>query len=150
MSGFDKYGIRRLGPIPTPPPRLCGNCRQEGHDRRKCPDLAGLNEFQKRGTWYYYHKPTKAGLIQIKIPHKCIYETEYEATDSPHTCYTKHKCLECWEVMCMGIQLMKEQLEKNPKVEKLRCQRCKSKVCHVWKIERDSGHTVTIIRLICP
>ena len=121
MSGFDKYGIRRLGPIPSPLPRLCSHCRQQGHDRRKCPDLVGQNEFQKRGTWYYYHKPTKAGTIRIKDTHTCISGTKYEATDSPHTCCTEYKCLECWEVIGMGIQLKKEQLEKDPKVKRKRC-----------------------------
>ena len=150
MSGFNKFGIRRLGPMPTPLPRLCSHCHTQGHIRRKCPELKNQSEFKKRGTWYYYCKSAKKGTIRLNRKHSCVSGTKYEFCDSPHICWEYNECLECKEVINMGIQLKRKQLEADPTAKTVSCQQCKAQLCHIWRIRKHGNRVISTFRFKCP
>ena len=123
----------------------------------ECPEMEGLNKYQKRGIPYYYSKKAKKGTIRLK-KYRCVSGYQigtnanprhcWEENVNPHWCWKKNNCPECYEVRLMGIQIKMAQLRENPDAKALRCTDCNTE--HSWTINVDKWDLTSSIEFKCP
>ena len=131
MSSKTKQGTkRRRGD------RHCSKCGEPDHTRTTCPELKGLNKYQRRG---YKHYWSKQGEIKA---FSCVCGTRCLDTGDLGCCIYSDKCPECLAVRLMGMKQKMTKLQEDWDAISDRCTLCDPRSF----LSEAEGH----INTICP
>ena len=128
MNSNAKQGTKR------PREHHCSKCGKPDHIRTTCPELEGLNKYQRRGTKHYWSKQGEVKAFN------CVSGTRCLDTGDIRCCLYGDKCPECLVVRLMGLEQKMTKIQEDWDNLPDRCNHCDPR-CPLSEAE---GHVNTI------